>query len=460
MKFIEKKSLIFAALMCLFIVSSFWLIDYSLLATANEDWIHEELIYIAFITMIFITIICIISLFTEKKVSEKLRKILFTDHLTGASNWLQFKIDCENILSGNHQKEYAMINFDIDKFKAINDLYSHRIGNEILKAIAETLEKFVRADETFSRTANDNFSILMIHNSQENLIQRIDELIEEIKKGTSKYIINISVGIYLITESSLGINVLSDRANMARRAIKNNSEKKFNFYTESMRYTMIKEKGLENRMAAALGNNEFEMYLQPKYLFSNEKIIGAEALVRWNSPEEGIIAPNDFIPIFEKNGFVKKIDAYMFEEACKLLQKWQEGPIEFTKMTISVNFSRLHLNNLTLPDELINIAKRYHIDPKLIEIELTESKIFDNTEQMVSIMNDLKESGFQISIDDFGRAYSSLNTLKDLPADILKLDKEFFDGFTNNHRGKKIIVSIQYIKDGKGFRFDYCGRRR
>lgn len=442
MKFIEKKSLIFVALLCLFIISSFWFIDYSLLATTNVDWINEELIQIAFISMLFITIICIISLGTEKKVSKRLRKVIFTDHLTGASNWLQFKIDCESYLTRNHQKEYAMVNFDIDKFKAINDLYSHRIGNEILKAIAETLEKFIGADETFSRTANDNFSILMIHSSQESLIQRIDDLIEEINKVTSKYIVNISFGIYLITDSSLGINVLSDRANMARRSIKNNSEKKINFYTESMRHTMIKEKGLENRMAAALNNNEFEMYLQPKYLFSNEKIIGAEALVRWNSPEEGIIAPNDFIPIFEKNGFVKKIDAYIFEEACKLLKKWQEGPTNFTQMTISVNFSRLHLNNLTLSDELIKIAKRYHIDPKLIEIELTESKIFDNTEQMVLIMNDLKESGFQISIDDFGRAYSSLNTLKDLPADILKLDKEFFDGSKNNHRGKKIIISI------------------
>jgi len=282
---------------------------------------------------------------------------------------------------------------------------------------------------------------LLKYDDPDELIPRIEDLIEEIKNNA--YTINISVGICLINDKTLDINILSDRANMARRSIKNNCEKKYTFYTDSMRHTMLKEKGMENRMFAALENHEFEMYLQPKHLFSDDKIIGAEALVRWNCPEAGIISPNDFIPLFEKNGFVKQIDTYMFEEACKLLEKWKNEPVSFSHMAISVNFSRLHLNNLSLSKELLKITERYHIDPRMIEIELTENTIFDNENQMVAVMNELKESGFQISIDDFGRAYSSLNTLKNLPADILKLDKEFFEGTSaSDHRGKKIIMSV------------------
>ncbi|KNZ43014.1 hypothetical protein AKG39_04245 [Acetobacterium bakii] len=409
----------------------------------NENRVSPEITWIPFMGMVIVTVLCIIAIYHEKKASDNLRIILSTDHLTGASNWSQFQKDCEEYLKKGDQKNYAMVTFDIDKFKAINDLYSHEVGNEILTAIAKSLAAFIGEEETFSRTSTDNFNILLKCHSQDELIRRIEDLIEEIKNNAHVYAINISVGICLIKDKTLDINILSDRANMARRSIKNNCEKEYTFYTDSMRHNMLKEKGMENRMTAALGNREFEMYLQPKYLFSDDKIIGAEALVRWNCPGIGIIPPSDFIPLFEKNGFVKQIDTYMFEEACKLLEKWKNESVDFLHLTISVNFSRLHLNNLFLSKELSEIAERYHIDPKLIEIELTENTIFDNENQMVTIMNDLKESGFQISIDDFGRAYSSLNTLKNLPADILKLDKEFFEGTSaTNLRGKKIIMSI------------------
>jgi diguanylate cyclase (GGDEF)-like protein len=441
-KYDEKKFLIlsFALFFLVMMTALFNFISFSLPS-------QGETYRLAFYGLGFsgIFIISLISNFTVsdlKKDIITLRRLQDFDSLTGCPNWIKFKRDCEKIFTTNQISHYAMIIFDIDKFKAINDLYGHQVGNEILTAIAEILEKHLKEEELFARMATDNFSMLMKYEGYGEFSQRVENLMREINRYSQKFIVNISMGIYLIGSEELDINTLSDRANMAKRSIKDNSQVSYAFYDESMRQVMILENEIENRMEMALRNDEFEVYLQPKYLFSDEQIIGAEALVRWNDPERGMLPPNDFIPLFEKNGFVKKIDTYMFEEVCKLLGKWQKEMDQLTNMIISVNFSRLHLENMLLPEELLAITSRYHIDPKMIEIELTEGTIFDNDVQMVDIMNHLKDFGFHISIDDFGRAYSSLNTLKNLPADILKLDKAFFSESTDNVRGKKIITSM------------------
>ena len=392
-----------------------------------------------------IAILSIAAVYREKKVVEKLREMQEYDSLTGCSNWIKFQADCEVLIKDKQNQRYAMVIFDIDKFKAINDLFGYEVGNEILTAIARILENYIAKDELFSRTATDNFNILMKYDGYGEFSDRIEGLIREINAYSKNFIVNISLGIYLIEDRTLEINIFSDRANMAKRSIKNNSQVDYAFYTESMRVVMIHENEIENRMEAALINKEFEVYLQPKYLFSDEKIIGAEALVRWNDPEYGLLPPNDFIPLFEKNGFVRKIDTFMFKEVCKLMNKWKNETDQFDNLVISVNFSRLDMNNLRLPEELLEIANLYNIEPKMIEIELTESTIFDNDIQLAAILNHLKDYGFQISIDDFGRAYSSLNTLKSLPADILKMDKAFFSESANNQRGRKIIKCVLYM---------------
>jgi|LGVE01.1.fsa_nt_gb diguanylate cyclase (GGDEF)-like protein len=419
-----------------------WLMGLFLLDSVDIKNASINFMIVAFLEMLGIALMIIIDIQKKQKTIEQLTAFSITDQITGASNWTQFQKNCKNLFMQNPSTHYAMVTLDIDKFKAINDLLSHEIGNDILIAIAKSLANMIDDNETFSRAAGDNFNLLVVYENQMVLEKRMLKLLNEIKNYTNYFRINISIGIYVIYDNSLDINLLNDRATMAKNSIKNNSEKPYAFYTEAMRQIMLKEKEFENRMVAALINNEFEMYLQPKYLFSDEKIIGAEALVRWNCPGQGIIPPNDFIPLFERNSFVKKIDNYMFEEACKFLHKWNQTNVENIPMTISVNFSRVHLNNLDLAKELITMAKDYCIDPKCIEIELTETMVFDDSNQMVAIMNELKNAGFQISIDDFGKAYSSLNTLKDLPADILKLDKEFFEETVNNSRGKKIVNNI------------------
>ena len=442
-KYNEKKFLIISFALFFLVMITVLLNFVSFSLPSQGDTFRLVFYGLGFTGIFIISLISTSAVGDLKKEIIKLKRLQDFDFLTGCPNWLKFKRDCEKIFTTNQSQHYAMVIFDIDKFKAINDLYGHQEGNELLTAIAEILEKHRKKDELFARMATDNFSILMKYQSYGEFSQRMENLIREIKGYSQKFIVNISMGIYLIGQADeLDINTLSDRANMAKRSIKDNSQVSYAFYDESMRQVMILENEIENRMEMALRNNEFEVYLQPKYLFLDEQVIGAEALVRWNDPDRGILPPNDFIPLFEKNGFVKKIDTYMFEEVCKLLKKWKMEKDQLTKMIISVNFSRLHLENMLLPEELLAITSKYHIDPKMIEIELTEGTIFDNDVQMVEIMNHLKDFGFHISIDDFGRAYSSLNTLKNLPADILKLDKAFFSESSDNDRGKKIITSM------------------
>ncbi|MEG0115771.1 MAG: EAL domain-containing protein, partial [Hydrogenoanaerobacterium sp.] len=175
------------------------------------------------------------------------------------------------------------------------------------------------------------------------------------------------------------------------------------------------------------------------------KIVGAEALIRWNHPQKGLIPPIMFVPIFEKNGFIKKIDLYVFEQTCQMFARWRNAGFGDIPITVSVNLSRLHIHNTNLAEQLLEITQKYEIDPSLIELELTESMVFYNTVELIDTMHKLKSVGFKISVDDFGSGYSSLNLLKDLPADILKLDKAFLDGLESsdsNNAGQMIIKKI------------------
>lgn len=442
MSYHEKRSLMISFAL-FFLVLIIFVINYIALNPFNFYQKVTLIIYtLAFIAMFIIAIMSNLFIYETKKEMKQLKHFQDFDALTGCPNWIKFKNDCQKLLLENEDTLYAMVIFDIDKFKAINDLYGYEVGNVILTQIARLLKKHVGEGEVFSRMATDHFNVLMKCEGYSEFVKRIENLIGEINGDSPNYIVNTSMGVYFIDDKKIDINTMSDRANLARRSIKDNSQVRYALYQESMRHALIQENRIENKMEAALVNGEFEVYLQPKYMFSDEKIIGAEALVRWNDPHRGMVSPNEFIPLFERNGFVKKIDTYMFESVCRLLNRWKNEMGELTGMIISVNFSRIHLNNRLLPEDLLAITKRYEIDPSMIEIELTEGTIFDNDEQMIEIMNQLKGYGFHISIDDFGKAYSSLNTLKNLPADILKLDKAFFKESTDNSKGKKIISSM------------------
>lgn len=405
----------------------------------KSDYIIGSVFILAVVTILIFAILLFYILIINKKSKKILEKIAFTDTLTGYSNWNKFIIDCETLLKNTNNK-YAMILLDVDKFKLINDLFGQERGNNTLKYISQVICNNIGQDETFSRVSNDTFGIFIKYKNEDEIVRRIKRIEENITNYYDHYRILLSFGVYVITDRNIDINIVSDRANLAKRTVKNKTDITYAFYSDIIRDNILREKEIENAMEEALINNEFKVYLQPKYRLKDESLLGAEALVRWVVQEGNIIPPNEFIPIFEKNGFIKRLDMYVFERVCDFLRDLNLKGIEDVP-TISINLSRVHLSDVHIAQILGKITKKYNVDAKNIEIELTESAVFNNEKQLISIMRELREVGFKISIDDFGSGYSSLNILKDLPADILKLDKAFLDR-ASDAKGEKIIENI------------------
>lgn len=377
----------------------------------------------------------------QNKSKKILEKIAFVDNLTGMPNWNKFKINSTELLKTNIDKNYAIILFDIDKFKIVNELYGYKEGNNILKNISKVLTDSLEEDELVARISADNFQILIKYNSDKEIIERIDTIIQK-SRAVDNYILTFSFGIHKITDRSLSIDSLSDRANIARRTIKDSHVNYYAFYDDAIRNKILAEKEIENMMVSSLENEEFKVYLQPKYYINTSKIAGAEALVRWKHPKRGLISPAEFIPVFEQNGFVVNIDLFMFKKVCEKLREWLDNG--FSIITISVNISRLHLHTPNVAETLYKIAKNYNVPTDHIELEITESAVinFDDVKSLIDIMNEFKKYGFKISMDDFGTGYSSLNILREMPVDILKLDQAFFDKNGDTPRGKIVISDV------------------
>lgn len=401
-----------------------------------------------FLTVAVIATLLGYILLHQEKTHRSFEKIAFYDTLTNLPNWQFFERECEKILHDNPEAKYAVVVFDIDHFKSINDIYGYAEGDRLLKYISEILSEKTRAHEFAARISADNFVMLVYYQTDQNIINRIHVLTQLLRSYSDNVNLSLSFGIYKLTDRTLDPGRLCDRARLARETVKGSHHPYWAFYNHEMRDRVMNEQLLENSMETALKNGEFLVYLQPKYSFETGDLSGAEALSRWQHPEHGLIPPCDFIPLFEKNGFIRELDFYMFEQVCHILQDWREAGKRYASLPISVNLSRLHLGNVSLTRQLSQIAADYCIDPAQVEIELTETIESENTDIMRRRLSDLKSAGFCLSMDDFGAGYSSLHTLKDLDIDFLKLDKGFLSETSSSQRGQSIIKNlIQMSKD-------------
>lgn len=418
--------------------------------SAESDKLITNLIILMVLIVIATAAISLWIVNVFRMNAEKLKRMAFSDSLTGYANWNKFSIDVKNILNESKDQKFAIIALDINKFKIINDMFGTRVADDTLRHVATTIEKSLHQEECGARTGSDVFHLLLKYENDDILINRIHTIKNEIKDFIEGYKIEIFVGIYIFEDRTIDIKVLCDRANISRKIAKKKNELYYNFFRNENRLELIHEKEIENIMADAIENSEFEVYLQPKYCLKSNQIIGAEALVRWHSSQYMTLFPNEFIPIFEKNGFIRKLDLYMFEKICVLIHRWQQESNQLSNLSLSVNISRVHLSDQSLSEKLLGIANHHQVDPKRIEIELTESALFLDIKKMIEIMDRIKKAGFQLSIDDFGSGYSSLSALKDLPADFVKIDKSFLDDSVNDERGKHIIQSMIAMIKGLG----------
>lgn len=380
--------------------------------------------------------------YTSLQIGNKnLKYIEEYDLLTGIYNKNKFFKETSRILKNNLHCKFVMVRLDIQHFKVINDIFGSIEGDKILCYIAKKISELVKRYNmgSYCRMEGDIFYICFPYKEEDSA-----NIIERLQKIMVGYDINFELmlyfGLYVIEDHYMPIDLMCDRANLASRTVKGNYVTRYAFYDESLRRKIIHEQEIVREMNDALLNNQFKIYLQPKYHLSNNEIIGAEALVRWIHPKKGIIPPMEFIPIFEKNGFIMKLDYCVWEMACKLLRKWiDEGK---NVKPISVNVSKINLYNPNLCDNIIDLVKKYDISPKLLELELTESAYTDNPDLLNDIVRRLQSYGFTIMMDDFGSGYSSLNMLKDVSVDILKIDLRFLSGEDKTGRGGNILSSV------------------
>ncbi|WP_373124583.1 two-component system response regulator [Blautia producta] len=377
-------------------------------------------------------------LLIEQK-NEELRYLLEHDALTGLYNRSTFCRKTADFLRQNPNGTYNMVQFDIERFKVINELYGNFMGDRILLLIAEGLQKCLKDKGTYGRLEADHFAVCLPAGTEElqYVREQMDKSLASVKIEQK---INLYYGVYTVEDRDMSVDLMCDRANLALRTVKGNSNRSYAVYNDELHQVVLSEQQLTNSMEEALLQRQFEVYYQPVVDLKTGEVVSAEALVRWNHPEKGMVSPGFFIPFFEHNGFIIKLDAYIREEVCRNIMEL--GRRGLNCVPVSVNVSRLEFYDPNLCRSIIDLTERYRLEPGMMRLEITESAYTDNPQQLLAAMKELQNYGFQVLMDDFGSGYSSLNMLKDVPVDILKMDMKFLENQGISGRGPEILASL------------------
>lgn len=409
---------------------------------AIDEFTSYSILAIAGISILLFSLLLGAFILTSMK---KLSDIEYVDPVTQGFTKARFDHEIKQIIKEFVPFTYLVL--DIRQFKLINDLTGSDGGDEVLRHVYHCITKTLKPKEFAARLQADYFEILLQSTNKEHISNRLIEIAEEInrfnKGRENPYYLPIDCGIYIVEEAADDLVIIRDRANTARKNNKENAQDHHLcscvFYDDIVRVQMVQEKEIDNSMGKALEDEEFIVYLQPKVDIIKNKVVGAEALIRWDSPTMGFLSPDKFIPYFEKTGFIVELDAYVFRKICQQLHRWlTEGK---TPVPISVNLSRRDIFDKKYMQRYKEIQEHYQVPSHLLELEFTETLFFENLELLKEAIQGVHEAGYLCSIDDFGSGYSSLALLKEVPADILKLDRVFFDDVANP-RGDKVIEHV------------------
>lgn len=398
----------------------------------------SSFVFLLFLTMIY-------HIYNDSR--DQLTRLAFVDSLTDAMNNTAFQMKYQEEVQKEDSFPCVIIMMNIRNFKLINDKFGYADGNKILVHIYQTIEKHMDKErgEFAARSEMDHFFLCLKEDIPANIQNRMDEILADINTAQEqdypKCQVSFSLGCCLVENRDSEINAIQDRARMANQLVDVAEENICVFYNADMVEKIKKAQELDDMFEGALERHEFQVYLQPKMNMKTYGPEGAEALVRWMHPERGMISPADFIPLFERNGKICRLDYYVFEEVCKFYKKRQEeGKIWYP---VSVNLSRFHFFEENFLDGFYEIARRYDLPKHAIEFELTESMFFDqeHIENIKKGIHQMHEMGFLCSMDDFGSGYSSLGLLKEFDVDKLKMDRSFFLDISSK-KGKDIIQSV------------------
>lgn len=398
---------------------------------------QESLLTAAVFTVLLI--ILLIILYFKNKSNIILQGALCTDRLTGYPNYQALVREAPPLIK-RAPGEYAIVYLDIYRFKTINDTLGYEAGDQVLIAASDILKEMIQQDERFARLYADVFVLLLRYTDQRSLAERMEGLAVQLARITlpdSSFKPLFCGGIYMLPENYGSIDKACDRANYAKDSISQHFTNSFVFYDDVMRSRILAEKELESSMQGALERGEFVPFYQPKVEIFTGRVAGAEALVRWQHPEQGLLLPGVFLPFYEKIGFIVKIDLFVFEQVCRDLQVWLSGNHE--GVPVSINFSRRHMQDPDLPKRLKDIADHYQVPTRFLEVEVTETEELESVETASAFVAALKNYGFKVSIDDYGTGYSSISFLQQLPIDALKLDRGFMLNAMESDKARDIM---------------------
>ncbi len=365
------------------------------------------------------------------------------DDLTGIYSRKAFLRNTQVMLANDLDNDYLLALWDIEKFKLVNELFGTTMGDHALQIAARSLARHIEGHGTYGRLGNDDFVFCTTRDSVD-IPKLMDEIVSETMDTfgameTSVTLV-IATGVYPVENHDMDVAVMLDRATMAQRTIKGNYNNHIAYYDTELSNRLYEEQDILNNMENALENGEFRVQLQPVYDLSTGLPTSAEALVRWHRPGYGMVPPDHFVPLFEKNGFISKMDRNIWEQVCQTLSDRRDKNLP--EIPILVNLSRRSAYSSDLFDTIVGLTEKYAIKPELLRIEVTESSYIDDPNRLIETVRRLQDHGFTILMDDFGSGYSSLNALKDIPVDILKIDMQFMRGFEEGGRVGTILTSV------------------
>ena len=405
------------------------LVPADLISYETDRYVIQTFAIVAGTILLFLFFLLIL-LFIYRNNRRRLEYIAFVDAVTGGMNNAAFCLKLRETLKNARRNEYTVAVINIRNFKMINESFGTHEGDRTLHYCMQILRKNVKEGEIAARGNADDFFLCLKEGNRNIVAARLQEIVREINSFNENlenpYHLSFRQGAYLIDEPDLDSTIIQDRVMTACMNQQEFGENSCVFYDICFTQKMKQEHELNAMFRGALENGDFKVYFQPKVSLEDEKTAGAEALVRWQHPEEGMISPGDFIPLFEKNGNICRLDCYVFEEVCRTIDRWRrEGRKLFP---VSVNLSRQHFKRNDFLNQFADVAAKYRIPEGLLELELTESIFFDdNSIAMVrESINRMHELGFKCSLDDFGSGFSSLGLLKEFDVDTIKLDRRFF----------------------------------
>ena len=418
------------------------LLPSTVISDKTSHVIEQTLLISVLILAVFI-IFVLIFLAADSRSLRKMERLQNIDPVAECANQYKFEIDAGELIRANSTTKYAILYINIMNFKNIKQLLSIGEVNTIVRNLSDILRKaMIRNLETYGRTSDGRMVVLMMYKNIEEMQGRFEQISEDFKATdpVSGYMMRLNAGAYCIDRSAnYQVSEMIDRAAFAQNSIKEDSNISLDFYHQKSHDDLLRTVALEGFMEKALSNDEFIIHFQPKFDLNNNRIYGAEALVRWVRPNEGIVPPSQFINLFERSGYISQLDRYVFTEVCKFLNRMvKEGN---RIIPISVNVSRASAEKEGFIEYYVSTKNQYGIKDGFLELEFTESKALEDNDLLSDRIKELKKHGFSISIDDFGAGYSSFKALQNLEFDIMKLDAVFLKINPNNPKKNINLLS-------------------